>query len=204
MLLEELDESGNGNIESVVTVVVVHAINLGLGCKTLAVLEVLESGLWLGVEDIGQRSEGTSFGVVQKSALLEKERQGLLATGVIVNQSANLGGTGVGDGDDFDQAGGINGVGPSGGKQSADVDIPFCHQPKQRLDGDDRPRKDEGPFLALDVGVIALRGEIKSEEGGPDNQERPDVGMQLQREGIMQGRMFNLGVIGEFRPGKIV
>jgi hypothetical protein len=28
--------------------------------------------------------------------------------------------------------------------------------------------------------------------------------MQLQREGIMQGRMFNLGVIGEFRPGKIV
>ena len=52
MLLEELDESWDGNIEGVIAIVVMDAIDLGLGGKSLALLEVLEGGLRFGVENV--------------------------------------------------------------------------------------------------------------------------------------------------------
>jgi hypothetical protein len=54
--------------------------------------------------------------------------------------------------------------------------------------------------LTLNIGIIALRGEVKSEEHGPNYQEWPNVGMQLERKRVMQGRILDLGVICEFCP----
>lgn len=121
-----------------------------------------------------------------------------------MDQRAYLGRTGIGNGDYFDKAGGVDGSGRGSGEQGVDVDVPFGHQPQQRLGRDNGPREHEGPFLALNIGVIALRRQVESEEGRPDNQERPNVCMQLQWEGVMQGRIFNLGVICEFCPGGVV
>ena len=131
---------------------------------------------------------------------MEEERDRLFSTGVVTDQRADLGGAGVGDGNDLDEMSGIDGLGLGGGEQGVNVNIPLGHQPQQRLGSNDGPREHEGPFLALNVGIISLGREIEAEKHGPDNQKRPDVGVQLQWEGVMQRRILDLGVIREFCP----
>lgn len=94
-----------------------------------------------------------------------------------MDQRTDLGGTSVGDGYDLDEASGIDRLGLRGREQRGNIDVPLGHQPQQRLGRDDRPREDEGPFLALDIGIIALRRKVEGEKHRPNDQKRPDVGM---------------------------
>lgn len=79
MLLEELDKPGNGNIECIVPIVVVHAIDVGLGREASALLEIAEGRLRLRIEDVGQRRKGATFRVEEETTLLEEERDSLLS-----------------------------------------------------------------------------------------------------------------------------
>lgn len=179
---------------------IVNAIDVSLGCQALALLEIAQGRLGFRIENVGQWRKTAAFGIVEETALLEQERNRLLPARVIVDQRADLGGASVGNGDNFNEASGIDRLGSGRGEQGVEIDVPLGHQPQQRLRRDDGPRPDEGPFLALDVGIITLRREIEGEEDRPNDQEWPHVRMQLQREGVMQGRILDLGVICEFCP----
>lgn len=101
-------------------------------------------------------------------------------------QRANLSRASVGNRYHFNELRRVEGSGLGRGEQGLDVDVPFCHQPKEGLRRDDRSRPDECPFLPLNVCIVALRGEVDGEEGRPDDQERPHIGMKLSRERVMQ------------------
>lgn len=51
-------------------------------------------------------------------------------------------------------------------------------QPDQTLRGDYCSAPNEGPFLAANVLVVEILRQIVSQEDGPDDDERPHVGMQ--------------------------
>lgn len=50
-------------------------------------------------------------------------------------------------------------------------------QPDQTLRGDYRSAPNEGPFLPANVLIVEILREIVSQEDGPDDDERPHVGM---------------------------
>lgn len=202
MLLEQLGEGGHGDVEAVVAVVVLQALDLVVGGQALCVLERLDLRLGLLVERVRERGEGVGFGIVEKAALLEEERDGGLAADVLAVELADLGGAGVGDGVDLDELGVAHVAGVCGGEGALEVDIPVGGQPDERLDGADGADPDEGPLGGLDVLLVAGGRQVDGEEGRPDNEEGPDVGMQLQRQGVVQARLLDLRVVDERHLGQ--
>jgi hypothetical protein len=47
------------------------------------------------------------------------------------------------------------------------------------------------------VSLVAVGGEVEGEEGGPDQEERPDVGVELQGQWVVQARLLDLRVVDE-------
>ena len=117
-----------------------------------------------------------------------------------MNNATDLRGAGIGHRNDLDQLRAIDRLRFRSGKQGIDIDTPFRHQPQQNLNTKDGPKIDVGPFWALDVGVVELRREVNRREERPNDNERPNIGVQLQRERIEQRRTLNLGIVNELRP----
>ena len=88
---------------------------------------------------------------------------------------ANLGHAGICNRYDLDQLGLVDGFGLGRGKGSLQIDAPVGAEPDQALDGDDGAAPNEGPFRRLDVLFVTRGREVDGEEGGPHDQERPDV-----------------------------
>jgi len=112
-----------------------------------------------------------------------------------MDQGTDFSNSGIGDWNNFNQTSGINGLGPDSGEKRFDINVPLGHQPQEGLERDDGPRPNEGPLLALDVGIIALLGQVEGEKDRPNDQKWQNIGMELCRKRIVQGRMLNLGVI---------
>ncbi|GJC78632.1 hypothetical protein ColLi_01470 [Colletotrichum liriopes] len=131
VLLEELGEGGNRDIEGVGAVVLLDPLQLVLGCNALGLLVASDLGLRLGIDVVGEGSEGLVLGVVDEASLLEMERGVDLATDLcnirslaakelsavgatsgpaylVANDLADVGRAGVGYGDDLDQLGLVN------------------------------------------------------------------------------------------------
>jgi hypothetical protein len=68
------------------------------------------------------------------------------------------------------------------------------------LDGEDRASEDECPFLAVDVFLVRVIGEVDAEEDGPDDREGEDVGVGEGGSGIEELGGDDLGVVYEGRP----
>ncbi|GKT85998.1 hypothetical protein Ct61P_03848 [Colletotrichum tofieldiae] len=131
VLLEELGEGGNRDIEGVGAVVLLDPLQLVLGCNALGLLVASDLGLRLGIDVVGEGSEGLVLGVVDEASLLEMERSVDLATDLcdirslaakelsavgatsdpaylVANDLADVGRASVGYGDDLDQLGLVN------------------------------------------------------------------------------------------------
>lgn len=53
------------------------------------------------------------------------------------------------------------------------------------MEGEDTAGEDEGPFLTLNVLVVAFLREVEAEEDGPEDGKGPDVGMEEERYGVV-------------------
>lgn len=146
MFLEQLGEGRDRNIERVVAIVLLDPIYFGGRSETLGLLEGLELGLGFGVEGVGERGEGALLSIVEEAALLEQERDILLATHVITHQLADISGSGVGDGVDLDELGTAHVAGLGGSEGASKVDVPFGHEPKESLEGEDGGAPHKCPF----------------------------------------------------------
>lgn len=71
MFSEEFGKGGNRNVEGVCAVVLFKSCELSLGTDTFRLLELFDLGLGLGIDFVGQRTEGLFRRVVEKSPLLE-------------------------------------------------------------------------------------------------------------------------------------
>lgn len=80
MLFEQLGKRRNRNVERVHAIVVFKPLELGRARDTSRFLECLELGFRVGVDEIGQGAKRLGFGIIQEAALLEEERQILLAS----------------------------------------------------------------------------------------------------------------------------
>jgi hypothetical protein len=74
VFLEELGESGDGDVERVGAIVLLEALLLGGARDAPGLLERLELRPRLGVDVVGEGPERLGIGVVQEAALLEQER----------------------------------------------------------------------------------------------------------------------------------
>jgi hypothetical protein len=75
-------------------------------------------------------------------------------------------------------------------------------QPDETLDGDDSTAPDESPFLRTDVLLVEVGAQVISQEYGPDDGERPYVGMIVQWERRIQFGRLDLRVVDERRHGR--
>lgn len=133
MFLPELNEAGHGNIKLVVTIVVVHAINLSGGRQTMGLLEIPDCRLGVHIEHVRQGRKASKFRVEEKTTFLEEYGNGHFSIPEVTEDGADFCGAGVRNGDDLNQTSGIDRFGFGRGEERIDVDIPLCHQPQQRL-----------------------------------------------------------------------
>jgi hypothetical protein len=47
--------------------------------------------------------------------------------------------------------------------------------------------------------LIALGGKVEGEEDGPDDEKWPDIGVEGERQGIMESGSFYLGIVDKRR-----
>jgi hypothetical protein len=106
---------------------------------------------------------------------LEQEAQVLLASNLSPLDFANFRSAGVRIRDDLDQLRGLDVVGAHSSEDCSDVDVPESSEPDQALEGEDGAAEDKGPFLTVDVLIVALLREVDGEEGRPDAEEGPDI-----------------------------
>ena len=130
MFLPELDERRHGNIKFVVAIMVVYTGDFRGGSQTMSMLEVLNGWFGLRVEHVRQRSKAPRLGVEQKTAFLEKHRNGFLPASTVVDQGAYLCRTRIGNRYNLDETGRIDRVGFGRSEDGIDVDTPLCHQPQ--------------------------------------------------------------------------
>lgn len=88
MLFEQLRESRNRDIEGVGAIVLFQSLQFCGACDALRVLEGLDGWLRLDVDGIVESGEALLLGMVQESALLEKEGQVVLAINLDEGQSS--------------------------------------------------------------------------------------------------------------------
>lgn len=72
-------------------------------------------------------------------------------------------------------------------------------QPDKRLDGDDGANPDKGPFGSADVLLIKLGSKKISQEDWPDDDKRPNVGVEVERERAQKLGALNLRIVDEGR-----
>ena len=178
MLLEELRESRHRDIEDVGSVVLPEVLDVRILADTLGLLEVADQRLGLLVHRKHQRRKAASLLIVQEPSLLEQKAQVLLASDLCPLDLADLSSTGVCIRNDLDQLRGLDIVCAHSSEDCSDVDVPESSEPDQALDGEDGAAENEGPFLTVDVLIVALLREVDGEEGGPDTEEGPDVVMK--------------------------
>ena len=203
MLLEQLRKGRHGDIEDITPVMLLQTLNLIFLPHTPAVLEIRGQWLWLHIHAELQRLERAPLLLIQKPALLEQEtaidppicplrplnRADLRTPRILHRYHLNQ--------PSFSYTFRLR-----RGEQGADVDVPEGSEPDQGLEGEDGAGEDEGPFLAVDVAVVAGLVEVDGEEEGPDDDEGPDVGVREQREWIVEGGGGDLWVIYKrWRPG---
>lgn len=73
MFLEELCKCRDRNVESVCTIVLLNAGQLGLLVDASAGLKLANGGLGLGVDGILEAAEGFGIRIVEETAFLEQE-----------------------------------------------------------------------------------------------------------------------------------
>lgn len=73
MLLEEFCKCRDGDVESVHTIVLLDAGQLGLLIDASACLELANGRLGLGVDGISEAAEGICIRIVEETAFLEQE-----------------------------------------------------------------------------------------------------------------------------------
>jgi hypothetical protein len=71
MLSEQLEKSRNGNIKSVVAIMLLDPGKLGAGGNTSRSLEMFEEGFWLCINRICEGRERVLRCIIEESALLE-------------------------------------------------------------------------------------------------------------------------------------
>jgi hypothetical protein len=167
MFLEQLGEGGNGDVERVVAVVLLQALDLGGRGEALCLLEILELGLRLGVEGVGERGKRALLRVVEEAPLLEEEREIRLPAHVVAHQLANLGGARVRNGLHLDELRAPHVGGRGRGEGALEVNVPLGHEPEEGLEGEDAGHPHERPFRRLDVRLVARGRQVDGGEGGP-------------------------------------
>lgn len=120
---------------------------------------------------------------------------------ILPQQLADVGGPRVRDGDDLYQLRILDLLGLGGREQRLDVYAPVGAQPGERLQGDDGPAPDIGPLGGADVLLVERGREIVAQEDGPEDGEGPDVGVEVEREGLEELRVVDLGVVDERHGG---
>lgn len=118
---------------------------------------------------------------------------------LVANQLANLGRPGVGDGNDLDQLRILNVLGLGGLEASLKANAPVGAEPCQGLEGDDGTTPEDGPFLCANVLLVEVGRQVEGQEDGPDDGERPDVGVEVKRQRAQQFGLLYLGVVDEGR-----
>lgn len=73
----------------------------------------------------------------------------------------------------------------------------MCRKPDQRLYRNYTTDPNECPLRRLNVLFVSFRGEVDGEEGWPNDEKWPDIGMKLERKGIMKTRRLYLRVVDE-------
>ena len=172
MLLEELDEAGNGDIEGVDAIVELGLLDLLLRLETARLLEVAQQGL--RVDRIDKGAKGLGGVVVVEPALLEEKgdvasaaglhsvscghqwRFRISATYKVAFNLANLRRASVLDGNDLDQRSRLDRARRPRSEQGVHVNAPFGDEPCQRLQREYGAGVHEGPFLAIDVLIVAI------------------------------------------------
>ena len=195
VLLEELRESRHGDIEDVRSVLLSDVFDIRVLAHTPRFLEVADEWLRLLVHLEYQRRKASGVLIVHESSLLEQEAQVLLAANLVPIDIAYFRSASVRIRNNLDQLGGLDIVGAHSCEKSSDVDIPESSEPDQALESEDGAAEDEGPFLAVDVLVVAFLREVDGEEGWPDAEEGPDVVMKEDVFRIMEGGGSDLRVI---------
>lgn len=118
-----------------------------------------------------------------------EERQELAGSGsaarachgryLVAQDGANLGGAGVGRGDDLDELGILEPLGLGGSEDGLEIDAPVGAQPHETLQRDNGGTPDECPLRGRDVLVVEFGGVVVTGEDGPYYGERPDVGVEV-------------------------
>lgn len=60
-------------------------------------------------------------------------------------------------------------------EESLEIDVPMRAQPYQTLNRDDGTAPNKGPFLATNMLIVQVFGEVVTEEDGPYYRKGPDV-----------------------------
>lgn len=82
MLLEELSKGGDRNIKGICAIVLFKTRKVCLPIDSAGGLEVADGGRRFSVDVVLQAIKGLDVGIVEKTALLEEEREVCLATGL--------------------------------------------------------------------------------------------------------------------------
>ena len=72
-------------------------------------------------------------------------------------------------------------------------------EPSEGLQSDDSADPDSCPLLSANILSVELGTQVKGEEDGPYDGERPDVSVKAERQRAQQLGMLNLGVVDEGR-----
>jgi hypothetical protein len=94
---------------------------------------------------------------------------------------ANLSRPSICNGKNLDQLGILDFRCRSRGEERLQVHVPVGAQPDQTLRRDDRSTPNERPFLTTNMLAIQIFRDVVSEEDGPDDRKRPDIGMEVER-----------------------
>lgn len=120
-------------------------------------------------------------------------------TYLVPQQLADFAGAGVRNGNNLDQLSVLNILVLDLGRRESRIqtDAPVRAQPNKRLEGDDGPAPDKGPFGGANVLFVEIRGQIVPQEDGPKNGKRPNVGVEVEGQRTKQLRMLDLRIVHE-------
>ena len=135
MLFPQFDESGDRDVENVVSIMLVNALDFGSGCQALRVLEFAKLRLLLCIQSKGQRRERPFLFRVQETSLLKKERNPSFAAFFLPYYFAYCRRSCICDWRNLDEFGFVQRFGFPSLKSSIEIDIPFGHQPRKGLKG---------------------------------------------------------------------